>query len=448
MPSAFQSCPATVDLPTPARLALLYHKVLWRLLPFLLMAFMVNAIDRVNIAFAKLRMAQDIALSDAAYGIGAGAFYLGYILFEIPSNLYLQRIGARATLTRIVLLWGLVTLATAFVSTPGQLIAARLLLGMAEAGFFPGVILYLTYWFPSALRGRITAAFLMAGVFAGVLCGPLSGLIMEHLHGLFGLRDWQVLFVLTGLPAILLGVFGYFWLSDGPGHARWLDEEQRQLLAEALDGDVRGSHAHFRAVLRDPRLYVTGLVYFCVYSGSNTVSYWLPSLIRGVGLEDLRSIGLVASLPYLLALLGMYLLGHSSDRRQERRWHLALTLFASAACFALLGPVQGQVLPSILLISLGAAAALTGLSLFWTIPPSLLGSAGAAGGIAAISSFGNLAGVLSQAAIGTLRSHDGSLLLVFDLLALLLLSGGILLLLGIPARALRASVAPHPGDNR
>ncbi|WP_435608883.1 MFS transporter [Pseudomonas knackmussii] len=440
--------PPGLDGQASAQIAPLYRKVLWRLLPFLLLAFVVNAIDRVNIAFAKLRMVEDIALSDAAYGLGVGAFYLGYILFEVPSNLYLQRIGARATLTRIMLLWGLVTLATAFVASPGQLIAARFLLGMAEAGFFPGVILYLTYWFPSALRGRITASFLMAGVVAGTLCGPLSSLIMQHLHGLFGLRDWQVLFVLTGTPAILLGLFGYAWLSDGPNQANWLDAVERQLIASALAGDVRGGHANFAAVLRDPRLYLIGAVYFSIYCGSNTVSYWLPSLIRGFGLEDLHSIGLITSLPYCLALIGMYLLGHSSDRRQERRWHLALTMLVSATCFALLGAVQGQLLPSILLMGVGAAAALTAVSLFWTIPPALLGSAGAAGGIAVISSIGNLAGVLNQAAIGAVRSEGGSLLLAFDLVALCLLIGSVLLLLGIPARALRADASASHGDKR
>ncbi|MCY1406471.1 putative metabolite transport protein NicT [compost metagenome] len=415
----------------------LYRKIIWRLMPFLLLAFVINAIDRINISFAKLRMAEDILLSDAAYGIGAGIFYLGYILFEVPSNLYMQRVGARATMTRIMVLWGLVTVATAFVTTAEQLIAARLLLGMAEAGFFPGVILYLTYWFPAALRGRITAAFLMAGVCAGILCGPLAGWIMTHFNGFLGLKDWQMLFVLTGAPAILLGVFGWFWLTDRPAQATWLSEAEAQALAAELNHcTVPDSHGQLRAALRDPRLYIAGLVYFCLYSGSNTVSYWLPTLIRGFGLEEIKTIGLIATLPYIGAVCGMYLLGRSSDRHMERRWHLALTMLLSATCFALLGLAQGQVWLSVFLMSLGAAAALSAVPLFWTIPPAFLSARGAAACIALISSLGHLAGVLSQAMVGAIKSATGDLYLAFDVIAIALVVGALVLLIGIPARCL------------
>ncbi len=433
--------PATAANTSPF-LRSVYSKAIWRLMPFLMLAYMVNAIDRLNLSFAKLRMAEDIALTDAAYGIGAGIFYLGYILFEIPSNLYLQRIGARATLTRIMLLWGAVTIATAFVTTPNQLIAARFLLGVAEAGFFPGVILYLTYWFPAALRGRITAAFIMAGMVAGIICGPLSGAIMAHLHGWLGLRDWQMLFILTGAPAVLLGLFGWFWLTDRPEQARWLSEAEKRQIAQDLASEATAARGSFREVLRDPRLYIAGLVFFCVYSGSNTVSYWMPTLIRSFGLEDLKLIGLVTSLPFLGGLCGMYLLGRSSDRRTERRWHLALTLLAAAVCFVLLGFVQGHALLSVALMSLGAAAALSAVPLFWTIPPALLNPSAAAGGIAVISSIGGLAGVISQAVVGAIKTATGSLYLAFDLIAALLVIGALLLLIGIPAHRLQERHAP------
>lgn len=420
-----------------------YTKVIWRLMPFLLIAFMINAIDRMNVSFAKLRMAQDIALTDAAYGIGVGVFYLGYICFEVPSNLYMQRVGARATLTRIMVLWGLVTMATAFVTSPAQLIAARFMLGLAEAGFFPGVILYLTYWFPGALRGRITAAFLMAGIMAGVLCGPLAGAIMSHLDGWIGLHDWQALFVLTGLPAIVLGVIGWFWLVDRPAHARWLSDAEKSAITQALAAEPGKVHGRASDALRDPRLYIAGAVYFCIYSGSNTVSYWLPTLIRDFGEEDLKNIGLLSALPYLLGVCAMYLLGRSSDRHLERRWHLAATLLVSAGCFALLGLVQGMMTPSIMLMSLGAAAALSAVSLFWTIPPALLSPTGAAIGIGLISSMGHLAGVVSQAAVGAIRTATGSLYLAFDIMAGVLVCGALLLLIGIPARALRDRHLPR-----
>ena len=415
-----------------------YRKVILRLLPYLFLAYAINTIDRLNVSFAKLRMAEDIALTDAAYGIGAGIFYLGYILFEVPSNIYMQRVGARATMTRIMVLWGMVTVATAFVTTANQLIAARFVLGIAEAGFFPGVILYLTYWFAPAVRARITAVFLMAAMIAGIVSGPLAGTIMTHFDGWLGLKDWQVLFVLEGVPAMLLGVLGWFWLVDKPADARWLTAQEKQVLATALaQGQPAGTpNAGLAQVLRNPRVYIGGLVFFCIYSGSNTVSYWMPTLIRGFGVQDLKTIGLLASLPYLAAVIGMYLLARSSDKHLERRWHVALTLLLSATCFFLLGPVQGHLVLSVALMSIGAAAALSALSLFWTIPPALLAPSSAAVGIAVISCIGGLAGVISQVVVGAIRSATGDLYLAFDLIAGVLVVGALVLLVAIPARQL------------
>ncbi|MDD2058667.1 MFS transporter [Pseudomonas sp. GD03860] len=416
-----------------------FRKVILRLLPYLFLAYALNTIDRLNVSFAKLRMAEDIALTDAAYGVGAGIFYLGYILFEVPSNMYLQRIGARATLTRIMVLWGMVTVATAFVTTANQLIVARFLLGVAEAGFFPGVILYLTYWFPPALRARITAVFLMAAMIAGIVSGPLAGWIMSHLHGWMGLRDWQVLFVVEGIPAMLLGLFGWFWLVDKPADARWLTARQKQLLAQAL-AQGQGpdtARATLGEVLRNPRVYIAGLVFFCIYSGSNTVSYWMPTLIRGFGVEDLKTIGSLASLPYLAALIGMYLLARSSDKRLERRWHVAIPVLVSACCFALLGPAQGSLAFSVVLMTVGAASAMASLSMFWTIPPALLTPAAAAVGIAVISCIGGMAGIISQVVVGAIMSATGSLYLAFNVIAAVLVVGAVLLVVAIPAWQLK-----------
>ncbi len=416
-----------------------YRKVILRLLPYLFLAYAINTIDRLNVSFAKLRMAEDIALTDAAYGIGAGIFYLGYILFEVPSNIYMQRIGARATLTRIMVLWGMVTVATAFVTTANELILARFVLGIAEAGFFPGVILYLTYWFPPALRARITAVFLMAAMIAGIVSGPLAGSIMTHFDGWLGLKDWQVLFVMEGIPAMLLGVFGWFWLVDKPADARWLTEQEKHVLATALEQGRAPdtATASLAQVLRNPRVYIAGAVFFCIYSGSNTVSYWMPTLIRGFGVQDLKTIGLLASLPYLLALFGMYLLARSSDKRLERRWHVSLTLLVSATCFLLLGPAQGHLPLSVALMSIGAAAALSALSLFWTIPPALLTPSAAAVGIAVISCIGGLAGVISQVVVGAIKSATGDLYLAFDVIAGVLVVGALVLLVAIPAGQLK-----------
>ncbi|UVE18704.1 MFS transporter [Pseudomonas sp. LS44] len=432
------SLTATAEYSASATKAV-YRKVIWRLIPFLFLAYAINTIDRLNISFAKLRMAEDIALTDAAYGIGAGIFYLGYILFEIPSNMYMQRAGARATMTRIMVLWGMVTVATAFVTTSNQLIVARFLLGVAEAGFFPGVILYLTYWFPPALRARITAVFLMAAMISGIVSGPLAGWIMTHMHGWMGLRDWQVLFVLEGIPAMLMGVIGWFWLADRPNDAKWLSREEKQLINDGLAKDTQAGKPHMRLVeiLRIPQVYIAGLVFFCIYSGSNTVSYWMPTLIRGFGVEDLKTIGMLASLPYICALAGMYLLARSSDKHLERRWHLAVTILVSAMCFFLLGPAQSNLVLSVALMSIGAACALSAVALFWSIPPALLSPAAAAAGIAVISCIGGFAGVVSQIVVGAIKTATGSLYMAFDVIGAVLVIGALILLIGIPAKALK-----------
>lgn len=414
-----------------------YRKLARRLVPFLFLALMINTIDRLNIAFAKLRMADDIALSDFAYGIGVGVFYVGYIVFEIPSNLYMKRIGARRTLSRIMVLWGAITVCTALVTTSTQLMVVRFLLGIAEAGFFPGVILYLTYWFPSAVRGRVTAAYLMAGIVAGVVFGPLAGLIMTHADGLMGLHDWQVLFILTGLPAVLLGIFAWFWLTDRPADAHWLTDREKRFLREQLAADARdpGISIRFLDVIRLPRVYIAGSIYFAVYSGTNTVAYWMPTFIREFGVNALPVIGVISALPFACGLVGMYLLGRSSDKHMERRWHLALTMCFGAVCFWAIGLVQGNLPLSVTFLCLAAASAFAALPLFWTIPPALLSPGAAAGGIAIISCMGNLAGVASQATVGAIKSATGSLNLAFDIIAAVLVVGAMITLLGIPARA-------------
>lgn len=417
-----------------------FRKIAWRLLPFLFFAYVINSIDRINISFAKLRMAEDLALTDAAYGLGAAAFFVGYLLFEVPSNLYMQRVGARLTIMRIMVLWGLVTIATSLVSSATGLYIARFLLGVAEAGFFPGVILYLTYWFPASRRGRITSIFIMAGIFAGIVSGPLAGWIMTHFHGWAGLRDWQALFVLEGIPAVLLGLFAWFWLADKPQDVAWLSEREKAIVKAQLEADqsAKGStHASFRHLLRDPRVLLAGLVFFCIYSGTNTVAYWMPSLIQSFGLTDIGRIGLISSLPYCIALVAMYLLGRSSDKHLERRWHLASTMLVGAASFVMLGLFQGNLELSVLFMSLGAGACLSAVPLFWTIPPAYLSGPVAAGGIALISSLGGIAAMIAPVLVGSIKTQTGSLFIAFDVIAGLLVFGAAVLLLGIPARLLR-----------
>lgn len=417
-----------------------FKKVALRLLPFLFLAYAINAIDRINISFAKLRMSEDLLLSDAAYGIGASAFFVGYLLFEIPSNMYMQKVGTRATLTRIMVLWGIITMLMSTVESAMGFYVLRFLLGVAEAGFFPGVILYLTYWFPGSLRGRITSVFFMAGIIAGIASGPLAGWIMSSFHGWMGLKDWQALFVLEGIPAVILGIFAWFWLVDRPEKAKWLNKREKQIIQSSLAAEnktVAKTNIPLKTLLSDPRVLMAGFVFFCIYSGTNTVAYWMPTLIKEFGVTDIRRIGLISSLPYVTALIAMYVLGRSSDKYLERRWHLAITMLVGAISFSLLGFAQHHIGFSISLLTLGAAACLSAVPLFWTIPPAYLSSTAAAAGIALISTLGGMAAVLSPVLVGTIKTQSGSIYLAFTVISILLVIGAITLLLGIPARLLR-----------
>lgn len=417
-----------------------YRKIAWRLLPFLFLAYAVNSIDRINISFAKLRMAQDLALGDAAYAIGTTAFFVGYILFEIPGNLYMQRVGARATLTRIMVLWGLVTMLTCLVSTPAQLYVSRFALGVAEAGFFPGVILYLTYWFPSWKRGRVTSIFFMAGFVAGMVSGPIAGLIMTALDGWHTFKGWQALFLIEGIPAVLLGAFAWFWLDDQPAHVKWLSEHQKAIVIANLRNDeVHGTpHGHsLRTVIRDVRAWLPGIVFFTIYSGTNTVAYWMPSLLQGAGLHDMHRIGFVSSAPYVIGALAMYVIGRSSDRWLERRWHLVATMFTAALGFFLMHLLSAHLVLSMICMAIGAGACLAAVPVFWTIPPAYFSTGAAAAGIALVSSVGSLAALVSPMAVGAIRISTGSLYAAFDVIGTMLIVGAVVVLAGIPARALR-----------
>lgn len=417
-----------------------FRKVAWRLLPFLFLAYAINAIDRINISFAKLRMSEDLLLSDAAYGIGAAAFFVGYLMFEIPSNMYMQRVGTRATITRIMVLWGIVTMLMSTVESAMGFYILRFLLGVAEAGFFPGVILYLTYWFPGSLRGRITSIFFMAGIMAGIASGPLAGWIMSRFHGWMGLKDWQALFVLEGIPAVILGLFAWFWLTDRPEHAKWLTAREKFVIQSSLAQEqhaVEKVGIPLKQLLCDPRVLMAGFVFFCIYSGTNTVAYWMPTLIKEFGVNDIRHIGWISSLPYLLALVAMYILGRSSDKFLERRWHLAITMLVGAISFSLLGMFQDHLTLSVTLITVGAAACLAAVPLFWTIPPAYLSSSAAATGIALISTLGGMAAVLSPILVGSIKTQSGSIFLAFSVIAVLLVIGAVTLILGIPKRLLK-----------
>ena len=296
----------------------MHSKVAWRLIPFLIFLFLLAWIDRVNVGFAKLQMLQDLRFSEAVYGLGAGIFFIGYFLFEVPSNLLLQRIGARKTLARITILWGLTSMAMAFVTTPFSFYLLRFLLGVFEAGFFPGVMLYLTYWIPAGRRGRINGWFMTSFGIAGVVGGPIAGLIMSGMDGVAPLRNWQWLFVLEGIPSVIAGIVVLGYLPDRPRQARWLSAAEQTALEAELEAEQRhgGKHASFAQALRQPALWLCTAAYFCIVGGNATLAFWMPSLVRELGVRGALDIGLLSAIPFTLGTVAMVLNG---ALRQDRR---------------------------------------------------------------------------------------------------------------------------------
>lgn len=387
----------------------LYARVTWRFVPFLFVCYVAAYLDRVNVGFAKLTMAVDLQFSDTVYGLGAGIFFLGYFLFEVPSNLLLHRIGARRALARIMISWGLLSSAMMFVDSPTSFYVLRFLLGVAEAGFFPGVVLYLTWWYPAARRGRVTALFVTAVAVSGVIGNPLSGWIMQAFDGQNGWQGWQWLFLLEGLPAVGLGFATLWWLDDRIADARWLNDEEKRVLAANIAADnLHKTELSALAGLRDRRVWLLAAVYFCLVSGLYGVNFWLPTIVKGLGIDDVMTIGLVSALPWAAAALTMTAVGHSADRRRERRYHVAVPALVGACGLAASVPLAGHPAAAVLALSLGTCGLLSAIPLTWSLATAFLGGAAAASGIALINSFGNLSGFAMPYLIGYLRDTTGS----------------------------------------
>ncbi len=408
------------------------------------MCYVVAYLDRVNVGFAKLTMLRDLEMSDTAYGIGAGIFFVGYFLFEVPSNLILHRTGARVWISRIMITWGLVSAGTMFVTSAWQFYFARFVLGIAEAGFFPGIILYLTQWYPPSRRGRILALFMTAVAISGVIGGPVSGWILSTMAGVNGWAGWQWLFLLEGLPSVGLGVAVFFYLDDSIAQARWLPEEERALLIGNLRDQQGGAdHPSILATLKSPPVILFSALYFCLVMGLYGISFWLPQLIRTMGVQDPGRIGLLSAIPYLAATVVMVAAGRSSDRTGERRWHLVIGALVGAA-----GLVVAGLFSTNLVLGLGAMAAATAgvlaaAPLFWTLPTAVLRGASAAAGIAAINSIGNLAGFLSPYLIGIARDATGEATFGLYAIALFLVIGAVL---SFPATEISRSAPPGLRD--
>ncbi|WP_179400794.1 MFS transporter [Burkholderia guangdongensis] len=420
-----------------------FPKIDRHVLPLLTICYVIAFLDRINIGFAQLQMKQSLPFGDTVYATGAGIFFVGYLLFEVPSNLMLERIGARRTLLRIMVCWGCVACAMMFVRTPAQFYVLRFLLGVFEAGFFPGVILYLTQWYPGARRARAISIFMIATPLAGVIAGPLSGWIMKFMDGALDLHGWQWLFLVQGMPAPILGIVAYFLLADRPEHAKWLsDPEKRALLdllrretADRADTAAAG-HGALRALVRDPGVYTLSFAYALFVGASYAIGFWMPTLINSWGVGDVFAVGVLAALPALAGAVGMVLIGRSSDRRQERRGHFLLAIgFASLGLLLTLF-AEGLLVWSLASLAICSIGKSSMTPLFFTMVSEYVPKQAAAGGIALISSLGNVGpAIMPSITAWIVAAADSPVPGLLFLVTLYLVAGAIVL------RATRSTAA-------
>jgi ACS family tartrate transporter-like MFS transporter len=413
------------------------RKVTLRLVPFMALLYFANYLDRVNVGFAALTMTEDLKFTNTVYGTGAGILFLGYVLFQVPSNMALQRIGTRVWVTTIMVIWGLVSAAMAFVTDATSFYILRFLLGVAEAGFFPGMILYLTVWFPARMRAKITAVFMMAIPMSSVLGAPVSTSLL-NVSGL-GLDGWQWLFILQGLPASLLGLLVLLVLTDTPEKAEWLTDAERGWLVGTLAAERRARDASLTANLRqimlNPKFYLFGVIYFgmtvCLYG----LSLWLPQIVKSFGGLTNMEVGLLTAIPYLIATGAMYFWGAHSDRTGERKWHVAIPIILGGIFLGLSGYLIAAPTAAFIALSLAAITVYASLPQFWTLPTAVLGSATAAAGIALVNAVGNIGGYFGPVIVGKIKDATGSY--TYGLVVLggfAILSGVLALLIGHDGR--------------
>lgn len=417
-----------------------YRKTILHLIPFIFICYIFNYLDRVNVGFAKLQMLDALGLSETVYGLGAGIFFVGYVLAGIPSNLILHKLGARRWIGVLMLVWGTLSASLMWVKTAESFYILRFFTGVAEAGFFPGMVLYFNHWFPSQRRGRILALFMTAVPLSGVIGGPLSGWMLNHFQaGQAGLAAWQWLYLLQGAPTVLLGLAVYLVLPEDFKSVSWLNAEEKQAMRNALSED-EASHRQatavvhtFGSVLRLRSVWLLGTIYFCIQMGVYAINFWLPSIIKSLGFQNPATIGWLSAIPYLMACFFMLLVGRSADRLRERRWHLAVPMLMGFG--GLLLATLAAEIPALAMLGLTLATmgTLTSLPMFWPLPNAYLSNAAAAGGLALINSLGQIAGFVSPYLVGWIKDFTGSTHIALYILAAVL-CGGTAMVLSFPAK--------------
>ena len=414
-----------------------YRKIFWRLVPFLMLLWVLAWIDRVNIGFIKLTMLDDLKWSEAVYGLGAGIFFLGYFFFEVPSNLLLQKIGARKTIMRITIGWGLTSIAMMYVTTPAMFYSLRFLLGVSEAGFYPGIILYLTYWFPNDRRATAFGTFMSASAFAGVIGGPLAGTIMTGMHGVNGWAGWQWVLLLEGIPSVIAGIVTYFYLTDKPQDAQWLNAREREMVLDDMERDQQalGDREHgMLASLKTGRIWLMILIYFCIIAANSSLTFYGPTLVKEVGFTSPVAVGWIMAAAYLCGAGGMIWNGYHSDRHQESRQHCALAAALGAGSLLVVAIFLNQSAAIVLAaLTLAIVGTMSAIPVFWQMPNRFLSGTAAAGGVALINSIANLAGFGAPWMLGLIKDATGSLAPGLYVVAAVEICATILILALVPA---------------
>ncbi|WP_338811314.1 MFS transporter (plasmid) [Agrobacterium leguminum] len=412
----------------------LYAKLLWRLIPFLLACYVVAYLDRVNVGFAKLQMLSDLQFSEVVYGLGAGIFFVGYVIFEIPSNMILVRVGPRFWISRIMITWGIISILMAMVTTPMSFYILRFLLGVAEAGFIPAILYYLTIWFPSSQRGKASALFLAGIPLSGIIGGPLSGWILSYLNDTAGFAGWQWMFLLEGIPAIALGLVCLFYLDNDIESADWLTTVEKEKIKDDVAREAQSKPIHSALDgLLNGRVWLLSCTYFFFTMGLYGLSFWLPSIIKDSGVTDPLNVGLLTAIPYLGSLVAMFLVGRSSDKFRERRWHLAMPAVCGSLGLCLSVAYAQNTTLALVALTVAAMGILTCIPQFYTLPPAILNGAAAAMGLAVANSVGSVAGFISPYLLGWIKNITGSTNVGVIVLAAALVVGAVLVFCN-PAR--------------